>query len=315
VLGELDRHQIRPKTEVLDARIDQLSGKGEALLSWSATPDVAVDDRSRRRLAGSTAIEVGFAELAESDVHHTGSRLHDLAVQFPQPPGELSLRLGWIARRQIDLEVRHGRLSMRFWATAIARIDTWRDSGVIERARRAMSDLFSDLKDERRRAHERLLASVADLTDEQLRWRPGPHAPGIGFHLFHVARWAEHDRQITGGGEQLWNERKLAEAWRLQGAGLGDTGTGMGMGDEASERLVLPDKAVLVAYAKDAFAAFDRFIDAMAEAQLGESTHPPDTQQRPVQAILFMHLAHDNRHLGMIEALRGLLGLTGSATV
>ena len=57
-----------------------------------------------------------------------------------------------------------------------------------------MVDLLDALRVERRLAHQRLLALVADLTDDQLRWRPGPHAPGIGFHLFHLARWAERDR-------------------------------------------------------------------------------------------------------------------------
>src|SRR6266545_1922876 len=100
-----------------------------------------------------------------------------------------------------------------------------------------MLDLLSALQHERRQAHQRLLALIADLSDEQLQWRPGPHAPGIGFHIWHAARWADYDRDILGGGEQLWHSRGLAAAWGLEAMGLGQTGTGTGMGDDASEGL------------------------------------------------------------------------------
>ncbi len=178
-----------------------------------------------------------------------------------------------------------------------------------------MPDLLREFIEERHKAHQRLLASVAELTDEQLHSRPGPHAPAIGFHFFHVSRWADHDRQIMGGGEQIWNEKNLATRWDLVAASLGETATGMGMGDEASERLVLPAKAVLVSYAEEAFSAFDSFLGALTLDHLTQPTRPPDAEQRSVQTALVTHLAHDNRHLGMIEALRGLLGIQGSATV
>jgi uncharacterized damage-inducible protein DinB len=177
-----------------------------------------------------------------------------------------------------------------------------------------VTDLLAALKTERRLAHQRLLALVADLSEDQLRWRPGSHAPAIGFHLFHVARWAERDRQMIGGGAQVWETEGLATAWGLVGIDLGPVGTAMGIGDEASERLVLPGRAVLVAYAEDAFAAIDDYVDGLTLADLQRKTEAPDTADRVVQDVLLSHLAHDNRHLGMIEALRGLIGLKGSAT-
>ena len=41
------------------------------------------------------------------------------------------------------------------------------------------------------KTHQRLLEIVDDLSEPQLIWRPGPHAPSIGFHLWHMARWAD----------------------------------------------------------------------------------------------------------------------------
>ena len=61
--------------------------------------------------------------------------------------------------------------------------------------------------------------------------------------------------------------------------------------------------------------AVDDFIDTLSETQLSQPTRPPDAPTRTVQNVLLTHLAHDNRHLGMIEALRGVLGLRGSATI
>ena len=180
---------------------------------------------------------------------------------------------------------------------------------------RELDELFRDFKSERRQAHDRLLALITDLADDQLRARPGPHAPAIGFHLFHTARWADYDRQIIGGGNQIWDRDNVPATWGLDLTELGETATGMGMGDEASERLALPEKELLVAYARQAFVAFDTFLESLPQNALDEPTHPPDGQQRPVRSVLLTHLAHDNRHLGMIEALRGVLGLKGSATI
>jgi hypothetical protein len=39
--------------------------------------------------------------------------------------------------------------------------------------------------------NEDLLASIADVDDESFRRRPGANAPSIGFHLWHIARWAD----------------------------------------------------------------------------------------------------------------------------
>ena len=75
-----------------------------------------------------------------------------------------------------------------------------------------MHDLYTDIRQERRQAHARLLTLVTDLTDAQLRSRPGPHAPAIGFHLVHASRWADYDRQIMGGGEQIWTSRNIPAA-------------------------------------------------------------------------------------------------------
>jgi hypothetical protein len=95
---------------------------------------------------------------------------------------------------------------------------------------RLIDILLEQLRVERRDAHQRLLGLVADLTDDQLRWRPGPHAPSIGFHLWHVARWEDYDRSVIDATSQLWQAHDLARAWGFPSTGLGDADTGTEMG-------------------------------------------------------------------------------------
>jgi hypothetical protein len=175
-----------------------------------------------------------------------------------------------------------------------------------------VSDLLEELKKQRRLTHDRLLTLVTDLTDVQMSWLPGAKAPAIGFHLWHTARWSDVDRSLMGGGEELWKAKGLAESWGLGDTALGHLGTGMGIGDDASQLLALPPKEVLVAYAEASYKAFDAFLATVTPGDLRREWE--DGSRRTGEIAVLMHHAHDNRHLGMVEALRGLLGLRGSAT-
>jgi DinB family protein len=174
-----------------------------------------------------------------------------------------------------------------------------------------------------RRTHERALALVAELSDEQAAWRPTPGAHSIGFILWHLGRWADHLQATVptmtaelggrlGEGRQIWEAEGLASAWGLTPASLGHAETGMLMGDDDAATLPLPDRAVLLDYARRAFAAADRAVGAIDDRQAVQpQAGNPD---RTVASAVLTHLTHDNRHLGEIEYLRGLQGLRGTAT-
>src|SRR3569623_2960856 len=108
-----------------------------------------------------------------------------------------------------------------------------------------------------RQTHERLLAILDDLTDEQFAWRPAPLAHPIAANVWHLARWADHLQahlpgmtealgRRLGPGRQLWEEEELAARWGLDPAELGQDETGMLMDDEPAARLPLPGKAALL---------------------------------------------------------------------
>jgi hypothetical protein len=173
--------------------------------------------------------------------------------------------------------------------------------------------LLEQLSIERRETHNRVLALVQDLSDDQLAWRPTLAAPPIGFHVWHLARWADLDRAIVEGTPQIWRARDLARAWGFPDAGLGNDDTGTGMGDSVSNDLVLPPKAALLDYAAAAFAALDEALSVLPADSLLQPIKAPENDDSAVK-MLTGYLSHDNRHLGMIEALRGALGITGTAT-
>jgi hypothetical protein len=175
------------------------------------------------------------------------------------------------------------------------------------------SALLGHFQQERVATHKRVLALVKDLSEEQLRWQSSRHAPSISFHVWHLARWADYDRSVLDGTPQIWQAQGLAHAWGFPTATLGEAETGTEMGDDAAERLVLPSKAALQAYARAAFIALDETLDRLPVESLLEPV-PSSGSHDPLFKLAYVHLTHDNRHLGMIEALRGLLDLRGTAT-
>lgn len=107
---------------------------------------------------------------------------------------------------------------------------------------------------------------------------------------------------------------RIADAWRVT-VSLGTFDSGMEMGDDAAAKLVLPDKAILVDYAARAFAAAQHAFTEVREDDLELRGKDLYDREGTVAAMLVGHLQHLNRHLGMIEALAGVMGESGTASV
>lgn len=190
--------------------------------------------------------------------------------------------------------------------------------------------------------HGKLLAVTADLTDDQFAHQPSPTAPPIGWHLFHIARWADRlqasfandatplDAQSAHPAER-WRIDGLASRWGLAPERLGLLETGAGMAVEDAVTVATLGKGVLLAYAQSTFAAADQVVGALDEEQLeaprlsilpqlqvsptGQPYFSNDREVVVVSDLLF-HISHASRHLGMIEALRGaLFAVAGTASV
>ncbi len=177
-----------------------------------------------------------------------------------------------------------------------------------------------------RRTHERVLALVDDLSDEQLAWRhTAVHS--IAWNLWHLARWADHLQERIphmtaelgrrlGMSRQVWEAEGLAARWGFTPAALGHAETGMLMDDEAVLSLPFPAKEAQLEYARRAFALAERAVEAIDDQQFRQpnATEQAGPDTPTVGSAVLTHLTHDNRHLGEIECLRGLQGLRGTAT-
>jgi hypothetical protein len=182
--------------------------------------------------------------------------------------------------------------------------------------------------------HRNALEAVADMDEDQLRWRP-PRTNSVAFNLWHIARWADHLhsilsnmtpalRQRIGAAPELWTRGDLAAKWGLPATKLGNVQTGMGMDEDASARLALPPKRDLLAYVNLAFAAADTAVgkvrdeDLTVPAELEADRVPwlsSPSEYGTVGSWITTSIRHEARHLGMIEAVKGAAGLRGTATV
>ena len=157
---------------------------------------------------------------------------------------------------------------------------------------------------------------VTDLSEEQLRWQPNLTTPSIRFHLFHVARWADDLHQLlTGTERQVWDAEEVATRWGLDPAVLGFGESGAMIDDEVAMALPLPDREALLAYCDRVLAAADHALATVGGEEMRRTVTDADGQSFPLGNAIADQLSHTARHLGMIECLRGIQRLRGTATV
>lgn len=178
--------------------------------------------------------------------------------------------------------------------------------------------------------HRHMLTYLQKMTDEQLRWQP-PGSNCIAWHAWHLARWADYFQATVpamtpelsrrlGTGVQIWEVEKLADRWQFDASRLGYGATGMQMPDDVALKLPFPPQAELLAYMAQAFSAAERAVAAIDDEQLMSAEQPQPLTEGiwgagTVADALLAHIRHDNRHLGMMEALLGLQGQAGSSTI
>jgi hypothetical protein len=172
-----------------------------------------------------------------------------------------------------------------------------------------------------------LLEAVRATPPAQVRQRVGPRAPAIAFHAWHIARWADKyqatlpawlARAAKPGPEaEIWLRDGFVDRWgmaRIDTGGFG--GTGAGLDDDASAALPLPDPPELLAYMEASFTAFVDGVraitdDGALDLDIVDLYDEPSTVGDAIAGAT----SHADRHLGMIEALRGVLGDHGTVTI
>ena len=177
--------------------------------------------------------------------------------------------------------------------------------------------IMAELANRYRLNQENLLELVGDLTNEQMAWTPNATTPSVGFHVWHLARWADYLQElINGRGSQLWETEGLATRWNMATNSLGYAQTGMEMDEKSAMTLQMPGKDALLDYARRSFAAAQRAVAKIEDNgffAVYECFHGENWHDGHIGPIVITWMTHDNRHLGMIECLIGLQGQSGSA--
>jgi DinB family protein len=173
-------------------------------------------------------------------------------------------------------------------------------------------------------AHGRVIESAEATAEGDFTKSMGTRVHSVAWQVWHIARWDDRYAEILvektpelaeqfGPPQQIWAAESLAKQWGLPIGHMGRRDTGTEMDDEAADALRLPDKAVVIDYARRVFARLQTVLQAVPEASLF-AVMPDDPDGDTYAHNTMLYLDHVQRHLGMIEALRGLQGTAGTAT-
>lgn len=203
------------------------------------------------------------------------------------------------------------------------------------------SAVFQTLVQRLNMVNSNLLQVTQDLSDEQLCKQLGLTAPPIGWHLWHISRWADrlkasfpkrgdgNSKEPSNPNRDLWHIENLAAQWDLSPTLLGVLEIGAGMEHDVAATIPkIIGKENLLNYARRVFAASDQALSNLTVAELeaprttimaldiiGSSLQEAPGEETTHMDDIMRHITHANRHLGMIEALRGLWDMNGTATV
>ena len=153
----------------------------------------------------------------------------------------------------------------------------------------------------------------------------GPRRRHRQWHLWHVARWsdivqptlfpiANNESDLANKGTELWIALGIADEWGFETQMPGKLGGVTGTGTAESSKLRLPDMIRIVGYARSSFELCEMRFSQIDDGIFESNFYDWDGVRLQVGDAMFGHISHMNRHLGMIEAIKGVLGLDGSAT-
>lgn len=180
-------------------------------------------------------------------------------------------------------------------------------------------DLLLPTKLTFKRTHRYVMEAVENLSDRELTAQANMSSPSIAFHLWHLARYADSlQATINISTAQIWTSEDLAMRWGLDRCELGLDERGTDMKDDALDRIRLPGRDALLEYARRTFEVVDEAVEDLSSDSYLKIVSDPAFESGADVALGFLitsALTHNNRHLGMIEALKGVLGIRGTATI
>ncbi|MDJ0755233.1 MAG: DinB family protein [Ardenticatenaceae bacterium] len=190
--------------------------------------------------------------------------------------------------------------------------------------------IIDALKNRIQWTHESVITSTIDLSQNGFARQPGPFAPSIGWHVWHVARFADRLQANLNGKAEIWQANDYVTRWVLESENLGilENGLNMPLG-LTGEVVEHAGKDEILQYANDIFAAVTAGFANLKPADF-ETMRPSvfayewqagKVDENPARHALLSedlvrYLGHASRHLGMIEALLGVVfEIEGTASI
>ena len=120
-----------------------------------------------------------------------------------------------------------------------------------------------------------------------------------------------------GPAIQIWKSRELASRWGLGATELGVEEGGTRLAEVDASAVRFPPKSQIAEYATEAFNYLDSALEQLDDSQLlitlpGLPLYPGSEQADSYGENVVNWMEHAYRHLGTMEALKGMLGLRGS---
>jgi DinB family protein len=156
------------------------------------------------------------------------------------------------------------------------------------------------------------------VTEEQLHWQPESHPNHMMFAMWHAYR--SEDDIIHGLLMQkpgVFSREGWAERLPVAEPGKPPFGTGLNREQIAAVRLRLDD---LLGYAEAVRASIQDYADGLSEEQGAEQVplpffapvYPMLGKMSRAEVLSFFCIGHTAEHLGEVQYIKGLLGLTGA---
>lgn len=199
-----------------------------------------------------------------------------------------------------------------------------------------MNNTNSLLKTRTYFVHDLLIKAGTVVNSDQFIHVFSEDSPPIGWHLWHMARFADRLQSklsyvIDGAmGTEIWYQDSVSTKWNVLADNLGVFESGMGQAHvQAQTTIIQAGQTAVVDYARVAFKVCDANIKKLTETDFDKTYHgvldydldaktgkvwAVESKESTVAQDLIFHATHGSRHMGMMEALRGLLGTAGTVT-
>lgn len=193
------------------------------------------------------------------------------------------------------------------------------------------------LKDRVYLVHDWLIRAGESVSDNQFAYSFSKDAPPIGWHLWHITRFADRLQSKLANvidepsNDEIWYQESISQKWSLVPSKLGVFESGMGQKHhDALGTVVQAGQVAIIRYANDVFDACETRIGKLSEDDFDKTylgildydydlttgkVWASEPKESMVAQDMVFHASHGSRHMGMMEALRGLLGSAGTLSV